>query len=298
MNIPAPKILFLVVSGLLALSLIANFWYAGIEIPRMNSDIRNLTEETSALTDQKNSCNASLAAADQSISQYTRDIGRYADEVGNLSTRLNTTSGAYLGSASMEAPVVFQMVDRNGQESDNTTGGMILVSAEMRYGQGRVLVETHPPLGVTFQETAGDAVTAAKKLTGKNLSNEDVVFTVKAAKQPLSVDGPSAGALMGYLAFAVMNGTPVNTSIAITGSIDEKGHIGSIGGLPEKAQAAANANKTLLLIPRENQYLTVVHITGSSRVAETVDAKTFIEKQVKIRCEYIDSLSDISQYMM
>lgn len=298
MTVSWQKVLILALAGLLAVSVLANAWYAGIVVPGRDADIRNLTGEKSDLMMQNEEYLASLATANETILRYSGDIGRYRDEVGNLSDRLNTTSGAYLGSATLDAPVIFKTVDGSGQESDEETGGMLRVSAEMRYGEGRVLVETHPPLGVTFQETARDAVDAARKLTGKNLSLEDVVFTVKAEKEPQSVDGPSAGALMGFLAVSVLNNTPVNESVTITGSITSDGHIGSIGGLPDKAKAAAAAGKTLLLIPRENRDLTIVHVKGSSRVAESVDAKTFIEQEVGIRCEYIDSLADIPQYMV
>lgn len=298
MKISGNRILILILAGLLAASVLVNLWFAGVVLPEKESDLANLSQRYSDLEAVNSGHLAELAIASENLTRYSGEIVRYQGEVGNLSTQLNTTSGAYLGSASLDAPVIFKTVDSlNGAESDNETGGMITVTAEMRYGQGRILVETKPPLGLTFQETASNAVAAARKYTGKNISSEDVVFTVRAAKEPQSIDGPSAGALMGILAVSVLEKSPVNESVAITGSISSDGRIGSIGGLPDKAKAAKAAGKSLLLIPRENRYLTVVHISGSSRVSETVDAREFLEKQVGIRCEYIDTLADIPRYM-
>ena len=103
---------------------------------------------------------------------------------------------------------------------------------------------------------------------------------------------------------AIDNNTKLNESITLTGTIDNEGNIGPIGGALEKAQAAKAGGKTLFLIPRENSELVTYKyvernfggLTVVERVTDTVNAKEYIEKNVGIRVEYVDTIDDVLKY--
>lgn len=63
------------------------------------------------------------------------------------------------------------------------------------------------------------------------------------------IDGPSAGGLMTAAVFAVLLGDKLKEDVAMTGTINPDGTIGPVGGIPQKIEGAAEAGKTLVLIP-------------------------------------------------
>ena len=62
-------------------------------------------------------------------------------------------------------------------------------------------------------------------------------------------DGPSGGALMTIATMASLLGHTVKSEAAMTGTINPDGTIGPVGGIPHKIDGAAEAKKTLVLIP-------------------------------------------------
>ncbi|MEE8386034.1 MAG: S16 family serine protease [Dehalococcoidia bacterium] len=63
------------------------------------------------------------------------------------------------------------------------------------------------------------------------------------------IDGPSAGGVTTVGVLAAILGDDVRTDAAMTGAINPDGTIGSVGGIPQKIEGAAEAGKTLVLIP-------------------------------------------------
>jgi predicted S18 family serine protease len=128
-----------------------------------------------------------------------------------------------------------------------------------------------------------------------------VIVSIVAEDQVPAVDGGSAGALMTLLMIAAIDQTQPQDDLIMTGTIDQDGHVGAIGGVVEKATAAKKANKTLLLLPRENsQLVRYSEQTGNyfghsvaQRNPEEVDAREYIESMIGIRVEYVDSIDDI-----
>jgi len=99
---------------------------------------------------------------------------------------------------------------------------------------------------------------------------------------------------------SAIEGSPVRSDVTLTGTIDQTGRIGAIGGVLEKAEAAKKKGKTLFMLPRENSQLIryaertrdYYGYTIIQRVPEEVDAKQFIESEIGIRTEYVDSIED------
>jgi hypothetical protein len=213
-------------------------------------------------------------------------------------------------SAVLQGPAVLTSVNyiRRGPfvfGQTNQTGTMMNISAEILPGEGRVLVQTTPLMGIVFQDAANTAVGVAVNRTGADLSGTDVIISIESGGIIPAVDGPSAGALMTILVESAISQRALDHSVTLTGTISPDGKVGAIGGVIEKAQAAKDAGKTLLLLPQENAVLVTVteqerdlgalHIT--EQVPQNTDAKDTIEKSIGIRVEYVNTIGDVERYM-
>lgn len=178
------------------------------------------------------------------------------------------------------------------------------MSVEIKPGKGRVLVETKPLMGVVFQDAANTAVYVAQNRTGKDLSGSDIIFSIEASREIPSVDGPSAGALMTLLVITALENTKPRDQVTLTGTVDRFGNVGEIGGVIEKAKAAKESGKTLILIPKENSQLlrytertrNFYGITVIEQVPETIDAKEYIEANTGIKVEYVGNIDEVLKY--
>jgi predicted S18 family serine protease len=290
---------------LLALSLVANAYFVLFEeqpsldkgqVQDMQININNLQKENEDLHAQINQNN-------QSLQSYASQLNFYRKKVFKLENNSKTFSTGIEGFATLQGPAVFQNVQSDSTASEE--GALIDISVEIQPGEGRVLVQTTPLMGVVFQDAANTAVFVAENKTGKSLSHSDIIFSINANDQIPGVDGPSAGALMTLITIsAIENNTKLNDSITLTGTIDNEGNIGAIGGALEKAKAAKAGGKTLFLIPRENSKLIIYKqvernfggFTIVESVPETVNTKDYIEKNAGIRTEYVDTIDDVLNY--
>jgi len=290
---------------LLVLSLVANAYFVLFEeqpslekgqVENMQTRINSLQKENEDLQTQINQNN-------QSLQSYASQLNFYRKKVFELESNSKEFPTGIEGFATLQGPAVIQNVQQDSTASEG--GALIDISVEIQPGEGRVLVQTTPLMGVVFQDAANTAVFVAENKTGKSLSNSDIIFSINAKDQIPSVDGPSAGALMTLITIsAIDNNTKLNDSITLTGTIDNEGNIGAIGGVLEKAKAAKSGGKTLFLIPRENSELVIYNqversfggFTLVENVPETVNAKEYIEKNAGIRTEYVDTIEDVLNY--
>jgi len=209
--------------------------------------------------------------------------------------------------ARLQAPAVMSKISYSRQGSvvskhTTTNGTMMDISVEIVPGEGRVLVETKPLMGVVFQKAANTAVQVAASHAKANLSGNDVIVSIYSPGEIPEVDGPSAGALMTAVTIAAIGHHELDQNVTLTGTIDSAGHVGAIGGVLEKAQAAKQYGKTLILVPQENSNLVISAPQQQTRLGqvlsprspETVDAKQYIEKNTGIRVEYVRTISDIT----
>lgn len=297
---------------LLVISLFANAYFVlfeeqpsfeGKQVQEMQTRINSLETENENLKTQINQSNESLQS-------YASQLKSYRERVFELENGSQICPAGVEGFATLQGPAVFQTVktDQTGpfvQQSVSKEGALLNISVEIRPGKGRVLVQTTPLMGIVFQDAANTAVFVAENKTGRQMSGSDIIFSINAPDKVPGVDGPSAGALMTLLTIsAIDNNTKLNKSITLTGTIDNEGNIGQIGGVLEKAQAAKAGGKTLFLIPRENsQLVTYKYVekkfggfTVIEQKPEIVDAKEYIEKEVGINIEYVDTIDDVLKY--
>jgi predicted S18 family serine protease len=296
---------------LLALSLVANAYFVlfeeqpsleGKQVQDMQSIINSLEMENENLKAQINQNNESLKS-------YASQLDSYRQKVFELQNNSPMCPAGLEGFATLQGPAVYQAIenDQTGpfvRQSVSEEGALLNMSVEIRPGKGRVLVQTTPLMGVIFQDAANTAVFVAERETGRQLTSSDIIFSITAKDEIPGVDGPSAGALMTLLTISAIENTPLNDSITLTGTIDTEGNIGEIGGVLEKAKAVEAGGKSLFLIPRENSELVTYKLverkfggfTVVSRQPEIVDAEEYIEKNVGINIEYVDTIDDVLKY--
>ena len=158
-----------------------------------------------------------------------------------------------IAEATIKAPAV----------SQSGEGMVTYITVAVAEGEGRVLVNTQPYMGVMFQESARTAVAVASELSGVDASKLDFIFTVTA--NATVVEGASAGAAMTVAAYSALTGAEINAAVMITGTINPDGTIGKVGGILQKLDAAKKAGSTTFLIP-EGQAVQIVWVRKEKRV--------------------------------
>lgn len=138
-------------------------------------------------------------------------------------------------------------------------GTLMEIVLEVRPGSGRVLVNTSPKMGVDFQTAARTAVNVVSERLSINMSEYDVIFSVKAKDKIDVVDGPSAGGAMAVLLYSYMSGEKLRKDVVMTGTINPDGSIGKIGAVFEKGEAVANAGMKLFLVPKDQKEVLIYH---------------------------------------
>jgi len=158
-----------------------------------------------------------------------------------LITILLFSSICFSSSASMLVPAVVS--DGEGQ--------MIRLQVEIRNGTGLIYTTTSPLVGIDTQTSERTAVSVGIARAGGDIRDYDAFLTMDAgeAKQ---VDGPSAGAAMALLASSALTGKRIRRDFTITGTIDERGNIGPVGGVSSKVEAASKNNITIIAVPSTN----------------------------------------------
>ncbi len=171
--------------------------------------------------------------------------------------------------------------------SDNDQGVATFVDVEIRPGKERILINTNPFVEPDTQESAETAVNISQGYTRTLLKDRDIIITFNADTQ--LVGGPSAGGAMTVALIAAIEGKAPNPQVAMTGTIEANGRIGPVGGVIQKAQAAAQKGYKKFLIPQGSRYFqyyesnTTTHREGGYTVQET---------------EYVPRTLDLKKYAM
>lgn len=109
-----------------------------------------------------------------------------------------------------------------------------------------------PRTATSTQESIGDAVGYAYSLSGHGPCDVLVSFSVPGAAD--YVEGPSAGAALAVMTYALLENRSLRQDAIMTGTIDSGGGIGEVGGLYEKARGAAFAGARYFITPPEGLY--------------------------------------------
>jgi uncharacterized protein len=148
-------------------------------------------------------------------------------------------------------------------------------------GTGSVFMETVPLTKVDTQISTRYAKEIACRYLNTNCDAYDFYYTIRAGTG--IIGGPSAGAAMAALTVSLLEGASLNKSVAITGTINSGNVIGSVGGLPEKLEAASDAGIKKVLIPKGGRSATVnnqsidLYQYGEALGVEVVEVFTLAE---------------------
>src|SRR5438309_9193465 len=156
-------------------------------------------------------------------------------------------------SKSITAVAVRPVLQSDGFFETTTYQGTVMkITVDIRDGPGLVLVNTAIPTGVDFQTSAKTSVRIAQNITNVDLSKKDVIFSISSEnnQELQAVDGGSAGGAMTVLLASEILGKPISDKVLMTGTIEEDGTIGKIGGVAEKADAAGKYGAKTFLVPQ------------------------------------------------
>jgi uncharacterized protein len=128
---------------------------------------------------------------------------------------------------------------------------------ELRNGEGRLLVNTQPKVGIDLQTSGRTATLVAQNVTRISLTTTDVILTVIADSDVDVVDGPSAGAAITIAMIAAVRNQTLRKDVFISGTINPDQTIGPVGGLEYKALAAAEKGATMFLVPKGQSIVTM-----------------------------------------
>ncbi|RDD52653.1 hypothetical protein BA065_00005 [Nanoarchaeota archaeon NZ13-N] len=115
-------------------------------------------------------------------------------------------------------------------------------------GNGKVYLGINPFVEADTQYSIETAKRYVCNLLNVDCSKYD--FTVDILSNATLVGGPSAGLAFAIAFYCLLQGKNVSNQIAATGTIDTNGNIGPIGGVFEKALAAAENNKKIFFLPK------------------------------------------------
>lgn len=254
----------------------------------------------------------------QTISEYKKQIDSAKETkiipptpVLNLANQSSGKTTAYnvtdTSLKSISAVAVRPILASDGFFETTTYAGTVLkITVEIRDGTGLVLVNTAIPTGVDFQTSARTAVMIAQKYTNFDLSKKDVIFSISSGNQQelQAVDGGSAGGAMTVLLISDISGKPINSKVLMTGTIEDDGSIGKIGGVSEKADAAGKYGAKIFLVPA-GQAITQVQSCDEKRAGSFVYRtctsqdqllSDLTEKEFGMKVIEINSISDALSY--
>lgn len=129
-------------------------------------------------------------------------------------------------------------------------GVTMKAEVELKVGEDRILINTEPKMGIDLQTSVRTAALVAENITAQPLDRTDIILTVRGEEAADIVDGPSAGAAITAALIAAIENKTLNPSIYITGTINPSGTIGPVGGVAQKALAAADDGTSKFLVPQ------------------------------------------------
>lgn len=212
------------------------------------------------------------------ISQLDRQVGDLSKELHSLQEKDNITqyqlqyykswAGKYYN-ASGYTPSASGIIGRSSinivavkevqvSQFENSYEGVVMTAeVEIRRGEGRLLINTQPKIGIDLQASGQTAEIVVQHITGVSFNNLDVILTIRGESETDVVDGPSAGAAITICMMTALQNRTTNSNVFISGTVNPDGTIGKVGGLPFKALAAAKKGAALFLLPPDQSNVTI-----------------------------------------
>ncbi|RLF03513.1 MAG: hypothetical protein DRJ59_00365 [Thermoprotei archaeon] len=243
MRLEVLKVAFLV-SVVLNAFLGTIIFYQYVELAKLRLLSEELAEKVNDLLQR----NAELEKRLQSLLEENNYLKH------SLARLLNTTATEGKVPANLAKdydwiPIVGVYIVRVGFLKYVTEGVVMKIYVKVVPGTGKVFISTTPRIGIDLQSSAVTALKVALNLTNSKVKY-DCFIVVQADKTIHVIDGPSAGAALTILIMAKIMGLELRKDVCITGEILQDGRIGPVGGILEKALAAASHNIKIFLVPK------------------------------------------------
>lgn len=244
--------------------------YMFLERNQITSQLDDYSLKINELTESTINLEKQLTMATSQLDYY-QDLADYYTETSNNENGIPALSGY------STIPIV---AVQNVQSGFNIGYEGVVMEAEIELvpGQGRILIDTIPKIGIDLQSSVRTAVINVERLTGNSLSSTDIILTVKSQEEVEVVDGQSAGAALTIAILAACTNQSINQDTCMTGTINSDGSIGPVGGILEKALAAAEKGSTHFLVPQNQSTITYYEpkISGTrhGRTLITYEKKT------------------------
>jgi len=240
--------------------------------------------------------------------------------VGVMSTRETIITYNITRSEPEYEPVLMQPINYQGLPDRNVShyvtmsvpavdkdekGVTTLLTVQAVPGSGRILADIDKLLFWTdTQNSIRRATTVAENVTGINVTDYDLIYTIQANASVIG--GPSAGAALTMATIAALEDREINNSVMITGSINHDGTIGPVGSIFEKAVAAKQEGAKLFLVPltqssqiiyKDRQYCEKIGWMDFC-TTETYPVKIDVEKDAGIAVIEVMTIEDAMKLML
>lgn len=179
------------------------------------------------------------------------------------------------------------------------------LSVQVFPGLGRALTNIDKLLfWVDTQNSIRTAKYVAENVTGKDLSEYDIVYTIKANASVIG--GGSAGAALTIATIAALEGKEINENVMITGTINHDGTIGPVGEILAKATAAKFLGVETFLVPLgQSSQITYESKRHCEKIGamdfctiETVPKKINVSEQVGIEIKEVYNINEAIEYLL
>lgn len=198
------------------------------------------------------------------------------------------------------------VVEINLPAVDNQGNGVIAkLKVQAITGEGRVLTNINQLLfWVDTQFSIRVAKMVAENITGKDLSNVDLIYTIETDAS--LIEGQSAGAALTIATIAVIENKTLPEDVMITGTINPDGVIGSVGAIFAKAKASKDVGAKLFLVPdgqgtqtnyrpeRTCEQIGPITFCTTEYKAERID----ISKDAGIEVKEVSTINDALKYFI
>ena len=242
-----------------------------IEIAQVESEIEFNEQAISLQDSQIEELNQRLASQQDELQNLRLEASGLRDEIQILESKIQENAERLQSFERTRVQHYSLAVDQD----DN---GLVLpIDVEIiPSGDGTVSIDVrNVKFETSFQTAVRNAVEVASEHSGVKVSDKDIIIRVvnefEDPQGELTIDGGSAGALISAMIIAGLSGEKIDSSVLVTGTIELDGTVGRIGGLEEKAQAAADFGAKTLLVPQEQEFDdSTIQIVGVSDIDDVV----------------------------
>lgn len=169
--------------------------------------------------------------------------------IGAFAMPQKEAAGIAQGPAGTTVPGMYSVDISVPAVDDEGHGIATQLTVETKPGTGRVLTNIDKLLFWTdTQQSIQTARAVAENISAANTSKLDIIYSIRTDNATI-VGGPSAGAALTLATIAALERRQLNSSVMITGTINDDGTIGPVGGVLEKAKAAKSVGAKLFLVP-------------------------------------------------